>query len=192
MWPVGYRRTSLPEPHEKFRSRSAETEMNELLEELRRLDATDVVISCNIPVDRAGNRDYNTPVRTMVDKGVAAYFRLNEKGQVLCCDAWDTFGHNLRSLTKTIEALRGLDRWKASEIIERAFSGLKSLPEKAESLSAWWEVLGVPRNASLDDAERAYKAKARIFHPDRPTGDTHQFNRIKQALEDAEKDRRKK
>lgn len=190
MWPVGFRRTSMPESNPRFRrSKTAEQELDELMKELKRLEVTDIVISCNIPLKANGARDFTAAMKSSADTGVAVYFRLHEKGQVVCCDAWDSFKHNLRALTKTIEALRGLDNWKATEIVERAFSGLKALPEHAESLAAWWDILKVDRKASQEVILKAYRTLSRKYHPDLSGGDEHQFKRLTDALEHAKKDR---
>jgi hypothetical protein len=189
-WPVSYPRTEYPESHGGFRrNHTPKQEYDELLAEMKRLKADQVVVSCNIPMRRDGvTRDWDRLLKSMEDKGVAVYFKLDGNSQVLACDAWDELIHNLRALTKTIEALRGLDRYKASQILKRAFSGLKELPEAAESLSRWWEILEVPRSAPAADIKAAYRRLVAPHHPDHG-GDAHQFNRIASAFEGAQKER---
>lgn len=187
-WPVGYRRNPRPQPHNGFRQhKSGAYELTELLAELRRLKANEVVVSFNVRLLRSGARDWDA--RQPEDKGVAAYFKLDGVAQVLCCDAWDKVIHNLRALTKTIEDLRGIDRHQCSEILKRAFSGLKELPEAAESLNAWWEILNVDRNADPEHIKSMYRTLARGQHPDRG-GDTYQFTRLTEAYEKAKRERR--
>jgi DnaJ-class molecular chaperone len=57
--------------------------------------------------------------------------------------------------------------------IERAFTGYVALPEKAGGLS-WWDVLGVPINATEEQVTSAYRAKAKIFHPDSGSAPDHE------------------
>ncbi len=47
----------------------------------------------------------------------------------------------------------------------------------------YYEVLGVDRDASLDDIKRAYRKKALEFHPDRNPGDKNAEERFKEATE---------
>lgn len=58
----------------------------------------------------------------------------------------------------------------------------------------YYMVLGVPRSASQEEIKKAYRKKAREFHPDGNSADnaTEQFHRIREAygiLSDAEKRR---
>lgn len=39
-------------------------------------------------------------------------------------------------------------------------------PPREEKKPEWWDVLGVNKNASAEDVRKAYKKKAREFHPD--------------------------
>jgi curved DNA-binding protein CbpA len=50
-------------------------------------------------------------------------------------------------------------------MMEAAFSGFAALPERTEA-SAWYRVLNVPINASLEQAETAYREAAKVQHPD--------------------------
>ena len=54
----------------------------------------------------------------------------------------------LMRLAKSIEAMRGIERWGPSQMMERTFTGFAALPEK--SGSDWWDVLQVRRDASRD------------------------------------------
>ncbi len=188
-WPVGYPRTANPEVNGQFRNISAREEIEDLMIEIKRLKAQEVIVSCNIPIRKNGvDRDWDYPRKKIQDNGVAIYFKLDGVSQVLSCDAWHSLEHNLRALTKTIEALRGLDRWKASEILKRAFSGLKELPETAESLTRWWEILGVGQKDPPGMIKTAYRQLAYLHHPDQG-GDSYQFSRINEAWEKAKKER---
>ena len=44
-----------------------------------------------------------------------------------------------------------------------------------------YEILSLSPDASNEDIKRAYKRLAKIYHPDKPTGNTEQFQKINYA-----------
>ena len=74
---------------------------------------------------------------------------------------------NARAIWKSIEALRGLERWGAKSFVDAAFRCFEALP--APGVTHWRHVLG-SAVMTLDDAEARYRKLARERHPDRPTG----------------------
>jgi len=162
-WPAGYPRTAKPSDKYKFYPGSIAEELVGLREELRRMKAAGLVISTNIPVRADGNpyASYSKPA----DTGVAVYFSVDNKAMAICCDKWNSVEANLRALTMSVDAMRGLDRWGVSEIMNRAFMGFKALPEKAASFP-WWEVLGLSRTCTRKEVDVAYRGKIKVYHPD--------------------------
>lgn len=179
VWPSGYTRTARPEGNYRFYPSSFNSERQLLTDELKRMKATGIVISTNVPLKQDGNpyATYNKPS----DVGVAVYFSVDGKAMALCCDKWDTLEANLKALTMSVDAMRGLDRWGVSEILNRAFMGFKALPEKAASFP-WWEVLGVSRMCTRKDVEAGYKKKAKIHHPN-VGGEAHKWRELQEAYE---------
>jgi hypothetical protein len=78
------------------------------------------------------------------------------------CDRWDRIGDNIYAIAKTIEALRGIERWRSGSMVEQAFTGFVALPAPKSP----WEVIGVQHGASWDEIEAAFRAKAKRLHSD--------------------------
>ncbi len=125
-WPPGWPRTQYPK-RSQFGSHTLHKTVLYLRDELRRLGAKNVVISTNIPIKMDG--DPYSRYKTPDDKGVAVYFTLNGEPECFPCDRWDQVEHNIWAVVKTIEALRGLERWGSKDMVKAAFSGFKALPE---------------------------------------------------------------
>jgi hypothetical protein len=81
---------------------------------------------------------------------------------VFACDKWRTVQDNMRAIQRTIEAIRGIERWGASEMMERAFAAFEALPPP----KSCWDILGVRPGSPRDEIEAAYRAKAKRTHPD--------------------------
>lgn len=148
-----------------------------VLAELERMGARHVVISTNVELRRDG-LPYSGR-RAPEDPGVAVYFRLDGRDLCIPSDKWDRVADNLVAVAKTVEALRGIERWGARSMVEAAFAGFKALPENAGGVR-WWEVLRVASSATRDEIQAAYKARAMETHPD-AGGDVEEFQRVNEA-----------
>lgn len=153
-WPSAWPRTAKPETGSAFRT-TLPSALSSLREEIRRLGGTGLVLSSNCTL---GNE-------RPADPGVVAYFTWHGKSYAIPCDRWSKVEHNVRAIALTIEAMRGLERWGAKHMLEAMFHGFKALPGGKTS-SAWWEVLRVPRTATLQQIREAYRALAKTEHPD--------------------------
>lgn len=180
-WPVGYHRTHLPARNRHFKQSDLGKVRDLLLQELRRMGATQIIISTNIPLRQDGLPYAKFARMDITDKGVAVYFNMYSQQVVLCCDAWDRWEDNFYALCKAVEALRGLERWGVSEIMKRTFSGFKALPESTTTSRAWWLVLGLGPDASKDEIKAAYRSIAQVVHPDKPTGSKEAFQELNNA-----------
>lgn len=162
-WPQGWPRTKNPKLS-RFDVTLANTR-DGLFAEIARLGGRYVVLSSNVPLRLDGLPYANRAEPT--DSGVAVYFERKGKQMVFACDQWNRVRDNIRAIEKTIEAMRGIERWGASDMLERAFSAFEALPPPGEPAKReWWDILGIPRQSTADDVKAAYRAKASKAHPD--------------------------
>ncbi len=152
-----------------------------VIDELRRLGASDVVISSNIELRLDGYP--RSGQRMPDDPGVAVYFRRKGESKCIPIDTYRKPEENLYAIGLCIEAMRGLERWGAPRLVDAAFSGFKALPELAgPSAAAWWDVLGVPPSADRAAVLAAYREKSRRWHPDAEGGDSERFVLVQNAF----------
>lgn len=181
-WPSGIARSNSKKTS-KFQATLAEAR-DGVLYEIRKLNGSNVIISSSIPLKRDGQMQ-GTARPVDGDHGVAVYFTWKNDQYVLACDTYNYIWENLRAIEKSIEAIRGIERWGATDILARAFTGFKMLPE---ANSDWWKVLQVSVTANIDTIKAAYKELVKKYHPDnQQTGDEHQFLKIQEAYAKAMK-----
>lgn len=156
----------------------------QIMAELSRLRARDIVLSTNVRVT-----SYGTPRsgdREPDDRGVAVYFTMAGKDRVLACDKWTRVADNIAAIAKHIDALRGQERWGVGSI-DQAFTGYTALPAPFE----WDEILEMsPRTGmtrSLENAESQYKILAHRHHPDKG-GSQEKMAELNAAIRQARKE----
>jgi len=161
-WPAGWRRSKYTQ-HSRFSNNTLAKSRDALLHELELLGATQIVVSTNLVVRKSDGLPKDGQ-RQPVDRGIAIYFKLKGKSQCIPCDKWNCIEDNLWAIKKTVEALRGLERWGAKEMVDAAFTGFKALPT---GTNPWWEVLGCQPDSPIASIEEKYKNLAFLNHPDR-------------------------
>lgn len=150
-WPDGWPRTASP-TRSAFRV-EGRVALAHLLEELARMGARDVEIFTN----RRANQDGSLSMarQRIFDTGVAVYFRRKGKPTVFACDQYDEIHDNIRAIGKTIEAMRAIERYGASDMLDRAFTAFEALPAPEQ----WWQVLEVSSEASEAVVNAAFRTK---------------------------------
>lgn len=159
-WPEGRSRT---DPRRIIHSRFKSTESvarHVMTDEIERMNGRAIVVSTNKPTRRDGFP--YASAREPDDSGVAVYFERKGTRVCFCCDQYHYIWENMKAIAKTIEAMRGIERWGSAEMLDRAFVGFKALPPP-EFHQVWWGVLGVSKDASPTEIQAAYKLKARKF-----------------------------
>jgi len=179
-WPSGRPRTTARK-RALFKVPSFTAARAGLLEELERMKAANPILSTWIKLRLDGSL---VPSQKYTDPGVAVYFDYKGKQVCFACDRWTLVEDNIHAITLTINALRGISRWGTGDMVDAAFAGFTALPAPSES---WQTTLGVPFNATLDQAEESYSRLAMIRHPDR--GGTHEsMAKLNEAIERARKE----
>ena len=148
----------------------------------------EIIISSNMQY-RADGLPYTR--QNVHDTGVAVYFK-NAAGEEQCipCDQWVSLEENMRAIAKTIEAMRGIERWGGKSLMNAAFSGFKALPSAIVTPPPndrphrdWWVVLGVYRNATPQEVKQAYRRAQGTSHPD-AGGSPQDFQEVNAAYEE--------
>ncbi len=136
---------------------SLSSALDNLRKEVNLLGGKDLILSSNYTL---GNEKPK-------DSGVVAYFTRDGDTVAIPCDRWKTISENVQAIAKTIEALRGIERWGAKHMVKAAFRGFAALPEKAAGKSCW-TVLGIIQTPTTtrDEVETAFRARAKVSHPD--------------------------
>jgi hypothetical protein len=177
-WPAGWERTRL-QVVSRFETSTTKA-LDLLTVEVARLGGKSLVISTNVPLRADGKMRAD---REPVDPGVAVYFQRNDKPVVFACDKFDVVRDNLLAIAKTIEAMRGIERWGASEMMERAFSGFKGLPETASEGEDCWKVLNLPPMSPKHLVTLVHRDLVRKLHADNASSDD--FSRVNVARDNA-------
>ena len=151
-----------------------------LLDEIRLLGGKSIIISSNIGIKQNGLPYANRPEPE--DCGVAVYFELWYKQQCIPCDKWNKVKDNLWAIKKTIEALRGIERWGAKEMVKASFQGFEALPEKVEANKNQY-FIGIK---TLDEAKVRRKVLIKKLHPDYG-GSSEEFSEMQRQFKLFEK-----
>lgn len=187
-WPTGWKRTADKE-HARFSKKTGQYQRRDIsisdavgfvLEELKRMGIGDwnVIISTNLKL-RLDGLPYSGQ-RDPDDNGVSVWWKDGDSQKVIAIDKYYRAADNLYAIGKTIEALRGIDRWGSGEILERTFTGFTALPNLKEE--SWSQVIGVPAHAPTVEVKELFRKARFKAHPDQG-GSAEEFHRVNQAYE---------
>ena len=177
-WPQGWSRTEHRQSS-RFKAPLSKA-LKVLTVELDRMGGSSVVVSTNLPVKSDGTYRMD---RDPLDPGAAVYFHRDQKDIVFACDQFDTVRENLYAIAKTIEAMRAIERYGASELMNRAFSGFLGLPAVASAGEDCWQVLGLAPMSSEAAVRTVYRDLAKKLHT--AGADGTEFTRLNVARDDA-------
>lgn len=195
-WPVNQPRTprSQRRRNNLWRRATVSTASLQIEEEVRKLAASDLIVSTNLALRIDGFPRSGQPEPS--DPGAAVYFTRKGKPLVFASDRFVTVAQNLRAIGMHLEALRGIERWGCGSL-DQAFAGYAALPAP-DAERAWWDVLGIDRIQASQlhqkDVEKRRKVltalwhfRAKVLHPD--AGGSHAaFVELQRAYEDARRE----
>jgi hypothetical protein len=179
LWPAHTRRAKYRAPAQF--ATDGITAIQHLRDQVRLLGGKDLIITTNLRVGRYTDLPVFSEKPQGGDPAVAVYFTLDGEEVCFACDRWTLVEDNIRAIGKTIEALRGIERWGTSDMRRAAFTGFAALPAGG---SAWHQVLGVSPTASKAEIEAAYRRLVKTTHPD-AGGDRERFLEIQRAYQEA-------
>lgn len=159
-WPEGQPRRQATRTDSAFRV-APTAAFEEMMDELARFGAKNVVVSSNIPIRRDGTPYRDGLQELLEDPGVAVYFAKGQRQVCLPCDSYRRPWENCRAISKAIESLRAMERHGAHQILDRAFHGFMALPSPGVGQRHWWAVLGLPQTASRAQIQAAWREKVR-------------------------------
>lgn len=191
-WPQGWKRTNLQE-HSRFARKTGQCSRRDItineatsfvLGELDRMNVGDwnVIISTNLKLRNdglpySGQKDPD-------DNGVSVWWKDGGKQLVIAIDKYTRAADNLYAIGKTIEAMRGIERWGSGEILERTFTGFTALPNPAAI--NWRDVLNYQGSDPVE-CKSCYRIAIKNAHPDNG-GNNEQAARVNAAWELAQKE----
>ena len=151
-WPPGWPRTQVRQRWPN--AVSLDAALKECLSEMRLLGVTNAVLSSNCALGMS-----NAP-----DPGVVAYGLYEGLQIAVPCDRWTTVAANVRAIAKTINAMRGMERWGAKQMIRAMFQGFTAIAGPARP---WRDILNLhetPITREMINERR--RRLASTFHPD--------------------------
>lgn len=173
----GYRRTA----HNAFKGSIAKYR-DQLFREIEMLGGTKPILSSNL-ILRNDGLPYSAQ-REPEDPGVAVYFKYQGKDMCFAADQFKYARQNVHAINLTIRAIRAIERYGASDMMERAFRGFTALAENAGE--PWRTVLGFTATeaVSADRIDEVFRKLAFTEHQDHG-GTAERFQRIMNARNDA-------
>lgn len=120
----------------------------------------------------------------LLDPKVVVCFDLDGVDYLIPCDAFESSAMNLCAIAETIRALRANERYGVLTI-KQMMEGVAELPMVSSAeRPAWWNVLNVDRNASLDEINASYRKLAAVRHRDLGGTDT-EWHELQEAIKTA-------
>ena len=185
-WPESFPRTdpSDREPYSGGFRVSRSVAFQNVLDELRGWEGvTDVQLESGAEHQK---RNPNKPYAnaSFEDPGVVAYFTKDGEQMAAACDRWDNPRDNAQDLFHYLHETR-MQEQRGTVTAESEYQKLR-LPSGDESVAPAppaHVVLGVGRDATMDEIRDAYREKVKEAHPDNG-GSEDEFVRVRDAYDE--------
>lgn len=189
-WPDGQPRTAFESRKRSQFKVSQDIAQRFLRAEIQRLGGRNLIISTNIPIRQDGLPYADAARRVIRDNGVAVYFDYNGTQMCFACDKWETIRENIHAISKTIEALRGIERWGSGDMMERAFRGYTALPAPMTPPKLkWWQVFKFTGpDVSHETVRAAYLDLVKMYHEGGSMPDPERMAMYNAAYDEAKKE----
>jgi hypothetical protein len=160
---------------------------DELMQEIRLLGGKYAVITSNLELGRSGQ--ILARQNQIADPGVALYFEMGKDEYVLACDKYLNPFDNIRAIYLIIGALRAIERHGSPVLMKQAFAGFKALPAAEDTMpnQLWYQVLDLPKSASLQQIKDRYRQLSKRYHPDGSHPDAAKFRQVHAAYLESQK-----
>jgi hypothetical protein len=196
-WPAGKPVTRSPVRSPFGRNHTVSSGIDEIRRNLKLMGGRNVVVTSNLPMRNDGQPSGSASVREGASRGVAVYWTVDNNPHVIACDTYWHVEHNLRAISLSLEAMRGIERWGAVQAAQM-FQGFQALPPGSGEVSStqrpWREVFAadggpiptdLPPEDQLAIAKGRYRRAIAKAHPD-AGGDMAAAAELNQAMADAE------
>lgn len=183
-WPASFPRTEKAKRQKSRFNASLPAALRNVRDSLRLFSAdsakaiTGLVLSSNVSLGD----------ETPDDPGVAVWFTWDGLQICIPVDRYTKPQENLQAIHHIIEARRTELRHGTLQLVRASFAGFKALPA-AEPAKGWWETLRLFPEATLEEAEEAYRRLAKIHHPD-AGGNADKMAALNKAIETARRELR--
>lgn len=178
-WPDGWPRTRHRERSNFDLGRGFPAARDGAFYQLSMMHASHVVITSNLPTNASG-KPYTSSQGNIPDPGIAVWWVQRGEERVIACDRWLSATENMRAIEKSLEAMRGLSRWGATQIVERAFAGFAALPPPSgpeiiptPKLEHWRDIFdmrgpveGMSKRDQIAVVRARHRDRIKAAHPD--------------------------
>lgn len=153
--------------------------------QLLQMGTTGAILTSNMKVRRDGYFYSNTSLNDN-SPAVAIYFDYKGSRHCIAIDRYVQIKENIRAIEKTLEAIRGIERWGGGKIMETALGGFKELPSTVivtRPHRSWFVVLDVDEDANALEVKQAYRDALKLHHPD-AGGEADDFAEVQRAYKE--------